>query len=185
MHGEYRLQFGSLTHGHLQCSKSAPRDSEHPDISVRPWLMCQPRNDLLSICLLLFGVLTLRRNALARAEPANVHPHAHVPAPREISMFRIISRRRPIIFPIGEIFEQGGELLAIFRPVRHVKSSGEAYTIFHRNPCIHHVDAVGWWRWTLDREEKQRGYEKEADDPKRLAQRGLRACTRADDPESV
>src|ERR1700691_203298 len=156
------LQPRRVPHGHLQGCETSPRDAEHAHISVRPLLVCPPRDHLLSIHLLLLGIFPLRRRAFTRAKPANVHPHAHIPTPRKISMLRVIASRRAIIFAIRQIFQQGWELLSVLCPVRHVKRCRQPNPIFHWNPRLLHANAVAGWGRRLAGESARRGREKES-----------------------
>src|SRR5271155_3874154 len=101
-----------MPHRHLQCGETSPRDTEHSYVSVRPWLMSQPRDYLLSIQLLLFGIFALRRGTLACAKTSNINAHAHVAAMRKIGVLRIISGRCSVVLPIRQIFQQDRELLS-------------------------------------------------------------------------
>src|ERR1700728_694574 len=128
-----------MPHRHLQRSESSPRNAEHPHVSVRPRLMRQPRNYLLSIHLLLLRIFALRRRALTRTESANIHAHTHIPAPRKISMLGIISR-------LGS--------------VGHVERSCQPHAVFHRNPSLLHAHSVSRRRRRLAGETGRRYKEK-------------------------
>src|SRR5579862_358394 len=131
-----------MAHGHLQRCKTSPGNPKHPHIAVRPRLVRQPGNHLLSIHLLLLGIFAFGWYSFTGAESANINAHANISPPREISMLRIILRRRSIIFSVRQIFEQGGELLASLRSIRHVKSSCQPHAILHRNPGLLHAHAI-------------------------------------------
>src|SRR5580692_3097679 len=147
MNRNNRLQCRRMPHRHLQRCESAPGNAKHAHASVRPTLVRQPIDDLLAVDLLLLGIFALRRHAFTAAETANVNAHADVSAPREIRMPGIIAGRRPIIFAIRQVFEQGGELLSRLRAVGHVEGGGKANTIFYWNPGLHQAHAVSWGRW--------------------------------------
>src|ERR1700728_175256 len=149
-----------MPHRHLQRSESSPRNAEHPHVSVRPRLMRQPRNYLLSIHLLLLRIFALRRRALTRTESANIHAHTHTPAPRKISMLGIISRRGSIILAVRQIFQQGGELLSRLGSVGHVERSCQPHAVFHRNPSLLHAHSVSRRRRRLAGETGRRYKEK-------------------------
>src|SRR3984957_14627443 len=114
------LQSRRLPHRHLQSCKSAPGNSEHADVSVRPRLMSKPRDHLLAIDLFLLGIFALRWTDFTRAESTNIHAPACISAPRKICVLRIIAGSRAVIFAIRKVFEQGRELLARFRSLRHI-----------------------------------------------------------------
>src|SRR6202008_4180625 len=101
------LQLGRVAHRHLQSIEAAPGNSVHPDLAVRPRLRCQAVNYLLAVNLFLFGVLPVRRTALARTETTNVDACAHVSAAREISIGWIVARGGAVVFAVGEVVEQG------------------------------------------------------------------------------
>src|SRR3984957_16451622 len=104
MHRENRLQRRRMPHRHLHRGESSPRDAEHPNLAIAPWLARQPCDHLFSIDLLLLGVFAFGRGAFTRTEAANVDAHADVAAPREISMLWIIPCRRAIVFAVWQIF---------------------------------------------------------------------------------
>src|SRR5215468_3632604 len=104
--------------------------------------MREPRDDLFAIALLLLGILSLRRNAFTGTKPTNIHTNAGISTPREVRMFGIVSRRGSVVLPIRQVLEQGRELLAGLRSLRHVERSCKTHPVFHGNPCLLHADSI-------------------------------------------
>src|SRR5450631_3286306 len=132
-----------MPHCHLHGGETSPRNAEHSDIPVAPGLTREPRDNLFAVDLLLLGILALRRNPLARAEPANVDAHPDIATPREISMLGIVARGRAIVFAIWQVFKQGRELLSRLRAARHVERRSQPNAVLQGNPRLLYADAVG------------------------------------------
>src|ERR1700679_564932 len=116
-----------MAHCHLQSGEPSPGNSEHAYVSVRPRLMREPCNYLLSIFLLLLGVLTLWRYTFTCSETANVDAYAHVATMRKIRMLAVIFRCRAVVFAIWQILQSGRELLIRLRSIWHVERRCQPY----------------------------------------------------------
>src|ERR1700674_1487028 len=110
-----------MKHRHLQRIESAPGNTHHPDIAVRPSLSSQPGNYLQAVGPLLLGILAVGGRSLACTETANIHASADVTAAREVGVDSVVARRHGVIFSVGLVLEDGGEFLAWFSAVRHVQ----------------------------------------------------------------
>src|SRR6516164_3062648 len=85
------FELGWVAHRHLKCIEAAPRDTEHADVAIRPWLDSEPVNDLFGVELFLLGVLAIGGDALARAESTDVDPRADIATMGEISVLGVVS----------------------------------------------------------------------------------------------
>src|ERR1700685_3661897 len=101
-----------MKHGHLQGIESAPGNTHHADVAVRPRLAGEPRNYLQTVSLLLFGILAIGRNSLAGAESADIDARADVTAASEVSEDSVVARGHCVIFSVGMVFEDRRKFLA-------------------------------------------------------------------------
>src|ERR1043165_3667897 len=108
--------------------------------------MRQPRDDLQGVELFLLGIFAICWYSLAAAKAADVDACTNVTTTGKVGVQGIITRGGPIIFPIGGVFEHGGEFIARLSSIWHVQLDREADAILHRNPCVFHSDAVSRWR---------------------------------------
>src|SRR5271156_1524755 len=108
--------------------ESAPGNARHPDVTVRPRLLREPRYYFYPVLLLLIGLFTVGRHAFARAGAANIYTRGDVAASHKIRMQIPIARERPIILAVRQVFENRGKFLARprrgKRAIRHIKVNG-------------------------------------------------------------
>src|SRR5580692_429603 len=136
-----------MKHSHLQRIESAPRNTHHPHVAVRPGLPGEPGNYLQTVSLLLFGIFAVGRNSLAGAETANIDTSANVAATSEVREDSVVARGHGVIFSVWLVFEDCREFLIWFRKVRHVQSDGKTDAVFHGDPGVFHADSVDGGRW--------------------------------------
>src|SRR5689334_9254547 len=110
-------------------------------------------DDLLAIDLLLFRILPSSGSAFTGTESADVNAYADVAATSEVGVLRIVARGGSVVFAVGQVFEQRGELVGWFGAVGHVQGDGETDAVLHGDPRGLHADAILWGRGRLGAEE--------------------------------
>ena len=156
-HGDDCFERRGMQMGHLNGVESAPGNSHHADVAVGPWLLRKPIDYFEAVFLFLIGVFAVGRIAFACAGAADVHARGYVAASHEIGMQLPVAGQGPVVFAIGQVFEDGWKLpfvvCAFEWAIRHVEIYCKVDAVFHRNPRLNcFYPCVGWRRgflWVL------------------------------------
>ena len=122
-----------MTLGHLDRVESAPGNSHHAYVAVGPGLLRKPIDHFQPVLLLLVRVFAVRRAAFACAGAADIDASRNVTSPHPIQVQVPVARKGPIVFPVWQVFENGGKLVLRLRAVRHIEIYRQSHAILHRN----------------------------------------------------
>ena len=104
--------------------------------------MCQPRNHLLSVLLLLLGIFSFWRSTFARAKATDIDAHAHITAARKVSMLRIIACGGPVIGRRWSWSAGVGVFLAVL-------TAGEGFYRLRQYHAVYRGDGARYWDYGI------------------------------------
>ena len=116
----------------LERGEPAPADPEHADAARAPAARRQPVDHRQVVGDLALRVLALD-DAFRAARAPHVQATARVARRRERPVERPVAGQRPVVLPVRDGFEQGGERAVA---EREVERRGEANPIVHRDPHV-------------------------------------------------
>jgi hypothetical protein len=86
--------------------------------------------------LLLIGVFAVGRISFAGAGAADVHARGDVTAAHKVRMQFPIALEAPIVFAVGQVFEDGRKFFVGLGALGHIEVDGQLYPVFHRDPGL-------------------------------------------------
>ena len=134
--GDDGFQRRGMEARHHDGIEAAPGNSHHSDRAGGPGLAREPVDDFEAVVEFLVGVFAVGRRAFAGARAANVHARGDVTAADEVRVEIPVALEAPIVFAVGQVFEDDGELRAGRRAFGHVEVHGEANAVFHGDPGL-------------------------------------------------